>query len=268
MSKYKITSAYRQIDSQVAGVYVIRALCYHNEWKILPWYIGSGKSIRGRIINHFLQLRNNKHCNKIFQNFYNKYGEQNFEIDILEICSTDKTITREQFYLDTFKTFADIKAGFNIARIAESSQRGKKWSNERKEQTAKIHNSAIYKKKKDKAYEHVRKKFCLFSPLGARIEAIGLIKFCKQNNLRVDGISRLLQGEIPSVKGWRLTLESKIHKRSKTFKIISPFGNLIEATNITKFAQQHGINVTSLRHVIHGKRKEFCGWKNGSLATL
>jgi len=78
----KIICKPEDLDKQ--GVYVIR--CTESN-KI---YIGSTTmSFIKRYNHHFNQLENNKHKNSYLQNSYNKYGEESFEFDILEIC--DKT---------------------------------------------------------------------------------------------------------------------------------------------------------------------------------
>ena len=65
-------------------------------------YIGSTiMTFKKRFDHHVCHLRENKHKNKHFQNAWNKYGEDSFEYDILEICPKDKCLEREQYYLDT-----------------------------------------------------------------------------------------------------------------------------------------------------------------------
>ena len=64
------------------------------------YYIGSSKNIKDRIYRHFVALRNNKHKNKHLQASYNKYGWRVFESELVEECSLDKLVEREQFYLE------------------------------------------------------------------------------------------------------------------------------------------------------------------------
>jgi len=67
-------------------------------------YIGSTTmSFLKRLQHHVSQLRNNKHKNQYLQNAWNKYGEENFEFSILEICEKNECLTKEQYYIDSCK---------------------------------------------------------------------------------------------------------------------------------------------------------------------
>lgn len=48
-------------------------------------YIGSSNNIEKRIKDHFRNLKNNKHSNQYLQNAYNKYGNESFIFEILEV---------------------------------------------------------------------------------------------------------------------------------------------------------------------------------------
>ena len=70
-------------------------------------YIGSTiMSIKKRTDHHISLLRSNSHKNKHLQNAYNLYGEESFQIFILENTDKSNTLNREQFYLDnTLNTY-------------------------------------------------------------------------------------------------------------------------------------------------------------------
>lgn len=55
-------------------------------------YIGSSRNICNRLRCHYYELRNNKHCNKRLQNSWNKYGEENFEFQLVETCNLENLI--------------------------------------------------------------------------------------------------------------------------------------------------------------------------------
>jgi group I intron endonuclease len=79
-----------------SGVYIFRNTVNNK------CYIGSTvMTFKKRMDHHLWHLRENKHKNIHFQNAWNKYGEDSFEYDILEICDKDKCLEREQYYLDT-----------------------------------------------------------------------------------------------------------------------------------------------------------------------
>ena len=58
-------------------------------------YIGSSKNLMERIYIHFNQLKNNKHHSSYMQRCYNKYGEDLFKVEILEIMEFDENLLRE-----------------------------------------------------------------------------------------------------------------------------------------------------------------------------
>lgn len=62
-----------------SGVYYIE--CKVNKKK----YVGSAQDLNGRKVEHFKTLRNNQN-NKLLQEDFNKYGEENFEFVIVEEC--------------------------------------------------------------------------------------------------------------------------------------------------------------------------------------
>ena len=73
-------------------------------------YVGQSMSIKRRWRDHQRALKEGTHHNKHLQSAYNKYGEQSFTYEILELCSKNKLNEREQFYISIFDSF---KNGFN-----------------------------------------------------------------------------------------------------------------------------------------------------------
>lgn len=68
----------KNLENNISGVYMI--ICTYNNIK----YIGSSNDIKRRIKNHLSSLRSNIHHNKILQESFNKFGENNFVFRILE----------------------------------------------------------------------------------------------------------------------------------------------------------------------------------------
>lgn len=107
-------------------------------------YIGSTRSVYTRFRTHKNNLRRNNHENPHLQNAWNKYREENFEFEVLEECSEDQCINKEQHYLDTLLSAQDYlnkinnrfkEVGYNIRPIAESNkgctltdEQRKRWS--------------------------------------------------------------------------------------------------------------------------------------------
>lgn len=86
-------------------------------------YIGRTKqSTEERIKAHLTLLRSKKHTNKLMQEDYNQYGEDNFEYYELEKEVSFKDRNRECFYMDKYKT-CNSKYGYNT-RDNHSRARG------------------------------------------------------------------------------------------------------------------------------------------------
>jgi len=81
-------------------------------------YIGSAINLRQRRNEHFSRLRCNRHPNKHIQSSFNKYGEHNFDFEVLQLIQNPKSLSGcEQFWMD--KTgCADKKFGYNSSPTA------------------------------------------------------------------------------------------------------------------------------------------------------
>lgn len=91
----------------VPGIYKIESKC----GKI---YIGSAICLRRRFCTHRWNLRNGIHVNPIIQRYYNKHGEDSLSFVVIELCTKENLIVREQYYINTVNPF------FNINKIAGS----------------------------------------------------------------------------------------------------------------------------------------------------
>lgn len=79
--------------------------------------------------------RGDHHCIRL-QRSWNKYGEQEFVFEIVEIVSDKNTLrNREQFWLDTAKA-SNHNFGFNSSPDAERNS-GRKWTEEQKKHHSK-----------------------------------------------------------------------------------------------------------------------------------
>src|SRR6266516_5500915 len=92
-----------------AGVYACSGL-YKSETFKQPIYIGSAEDLQYRIEDqHINSLERNKHPhNPPLQNAWNKHSnKEGFVWWLLEICEPEKTLEREQVYLDLYRPFVD-----------------------------------------------------------------------------------------------------------------------------------------------------------------
>ncbi len=121
---------YKRPYSSKVGVYRIRNVINNKV------YIGStSTAFSSRKQAHFNTLRKNKHHSEHLQKSYNKYGENNFIFEILEICNKNKVIKLEQKWLDKIKSYLP-QNGYNLLRIAGSCK-GRVLTQEHKDKISK-----------------------------------------------------------------------------------------------------------------------------------
>lgn len=111
--------------------------------------MGSSFDIAKRIKNHFSRLKTKNHINPHLQASYDKYGKDNFIWEILEQCSVDSLLEREQFWMDETRCY-DRSVGFNNC-IKADSPLGYKHTDENKKRMSEL------KKGKKLKPEHVAK---------------------------------------------------------------------------------------------------------------
>jgi group I intron endonuclease len=109
------------------GIYKISCLATND------FYIGSSVSIKARFNRHKSDLRKNRHSSPILQNAYNKYGENSFVFEIIELCDRSELIKKEQYYLDTLKPKYNIlKIAYEVPVSPWTEERRKKMSERQK----------------------------------------------------------------------------------------------------------------------------------------
>ena len=97
----------RPLNSNSSGIYVI--LSSVNKYKI---YIGSAVCLSRRKNEHLCSLRKGNHNNRHIQRHYNKYGESDISFFIIEFCSIENLLIREQYWMDKLLPW------FNMSKIA------------------------------------------------------------------------------------------------------------------------------------------------------
>ncbi len=83
-------------------------------------YVGSAVIITKRWCNHRHDLEQRRHCNPHLQYSWNKYGEAAFKFSVLEYCSKQDLLDREQFHIDSLSATKQ-GVGFNMNPIAGSN---------------------------------------------------------------------------------------------------------------------------------------------------
>lgn len=91
------------------------------------FYIGSAKDLNKRKVNHFNNLKANRHINTHLQNAVNKYGIENFIFQSIVFCPVEYNIKMEQWFIDNLKPHYNIckTAGSVLGRIHKQETKEK-----------------------------------------------------------------------------------------------------------------------------------------------
>jgi len=92
--------------NRICGIYKIQNILNDKV------YIGSSIHIMNRWSRHRSDLEKNRSTSNKLQNSYNKNGKDNFKFSIIEECSIDDLLEREQLYIDLFDSY---NKGYNSA---------------------------------------------------------------------------------------------------------------------------------------------------------
>lgn len=87
------------MEKIISGIY-----CIHNIVNN-KMYIGESIDIYRRWHEHIQDLRDNMHVNVHLQRAWNKYGEKNFEFNILEECEENNLFEREKYWVKIYDSF-------------------------------------------------------------------------------------------------------------------------------------------------------------------
>lgn len=101
---------------RVSGVYIIRNTSNGDS------YVGSSFDVGKRLTTHKASLRKGNHHSIYLQRAWNKYGDVSFECELLETCSVDELINKEQKWINR------LVPKYNMSKYASSGMKGRKHS--------------------------------------------------------------------------------------------------------------------------------------------
>jgi len=104
-------------------------------------YIGSSSNIPKRYYRHLNSLRNCDHENRVLQRAFNKYGEKNFILAVIDICAEKDLLKIEQEWLNN----CDRSMCYNINY---DSNKPPSWKGKRHKKETKLKMSLAGKKRK------------------------------------------------------------------------------------------------------------------------
>jgi len=216
------------------------------------YYIGSAVKFSKRFLKHMSDLKKHIHHNCHLQKIYDEYGLDNLVFEIIEYVDNKvDIITREQYYIDT------LNPRYNICKIA-GSQLGQKRSDETKHKIGKASKGRkhteetklkISKAQKNMSEETKHK----MSELRKGIKNMLGKKHSEKTKRKMS------ENNAKYWLGKKLS-EKTILKKSKSFKLLSPQGQIVEGINISKFCRENNLHVGNMWQVINNKRKSNKGW--------
>ena len=89
-------------------------------------YIGQSLDIKNRWRHHINELNKNKHSNAHLQNAWNKYGEDRFKFEIIQICTVSELDVKERYWITYYNS---MENGYNLCE-GGGGCRGYKHTNE------------------------------------------------------------------------------------------------------------------------------------------
>ena len=216
-------------EFKTSGIYSIRNKCNN---KI---YIGSSKNIHSRISEHILDLNKDIHQNDYLQRSWNKYGEVNFELMIIELCEFDILLDREQYWMDFLKSY-NRKYGYNLQKDAKrhyvSEETRKKMSIKFSGKNNPRHGVKGCTRNAEQLKGHAKscskpviqfdkngKKICNYKSLKEAAEA---------NGINASGISSCLKGNAKTCGGYTWKYDVKFKKQHKKYDSKKPIKYILE----------------------------------------
>ena len=181
-------------------------------------YIGSTRNFRIRKKDHFSMLKNQKHPNPFLQKAWNKYGEQNFRVEIICYCEVKFLLRFEQKCLDVYQSYLP-KNGYNICRIASNPMIGRKHSEETKRKMSLSKNGSknhqfgklhIQETKQKISDSHKKKKIERIDPNTGEIKEYAGIRIAEREGFISESICRCCKNKQQKHKGyyWKYVLQT------------------------------------------------------------
>jgi len=208
------------------------------------FYIGSASiSFRKRFSNHKRLLHLNKNPCKFIQRVYNKNPDVDLIFEILQVCSKEDCIKREQYYIDT------LKPKYNLCKIAGSTLGMVKTKEAIKKQ---------FKAQRVYNDQEVISMFEMYNK-GIKVKKISKILNCKPNNVSCI-INKPNKYKLVKEK-YNLLIKNKKTTYNGTYLITKPNGEQLIVQNLTKYAKENGLEASNLNKCSNNLIKTSKGYK-------
>jgi len=217
---------------KICGIYIIKNNINN---KI---YIGQSIDIHKRWANHKNELKRNKHVNIHLQRAWNKYGEENFNFNILEKCNEESLSEKEINYINKYKSNIDM-FGYNLTAGGEKTKinkeilllKSKKYSKkvlqfDKQGNYIKEYQNAIFAAKELNGNNSIIYQCCINKWKSAYGYMWKFKKDCKIINGKVENISEYKKGS-KSIHICQLDLKGNFIKEWENCKRAGEFYNIV-----------------------------------------
>lgn len=239
---------------RTSGIYKI--ICTANG-KI---YVGSAKNLRERWRGHQKVLRKGSHHSIHLQNAWNKYGENSFIFEVIELVMPWSRIDREQYWLDKLKPY-NRRNGFNIAKKAEPFGDRQEYTPERRAKISETHKGNQYcKGRKMSAEERAeRSKSVVYREFTPEHKA--KISAAKMGHIVTDEMRENMRKSHVGEKQTPERILNNILANSENWIVTDPTGKEFHVKGLALFCREHGLNNSHMAAVAKGKLKHHKQWK-------
>lgn len=231
-------------------------------------YIGRSNS-KHRWYQHLSGLRLNRHHSYHLQYAWNKYGEDNFEFNVIDNAdSIEELVELEIFYTLKYKSW-DRDFGYNINIGGVHYDVSEATRQKLRNRPAKSRNDLSKRFRKTPFPK-------LIGPDGIVYEIEPSLRyFCKLRGLTTSCMGNLIHGRLNYYKGWTVDgkgtdIEQVKRKRADDISrariggrealFISPVGTEFLVTNVSRFSKENKLDSSIVNKIIRGQKKTTKGW--------
>lgn len=192
--------------------------------------------------------------NSALKNAFKKYGQESFEVEILEdgVVSLEELNRLEIFYAEKFNSYSPN--GYNLRKCGDN-QRLLPWQIE------------FLSNRNGCSKEYLLRKIDSWEIIKVK----NLSKFCRDNGFKRSGFYNMVRKRdgVLQCNGYCLaeTTETQLRDRNKrvnkgkVFRVISKDGEVIEFDDIKKFAEQNQTKESSLYRFLNGASSTYKGYR-------
>jgi group I intron endonuclease len=215
----------------------------------------------------------NRGYNDAFHKALRKYTHESFEWDVIyqSVDSIHCLNVMEKHFIIEHNSYINAinSNGYNMTLGGEGTL-GYKRTEEIKKKISDINKNRAIRGKKFKVWNE---------KLGI-LDGNSIAEFCRIYKLECGQLAKLIRGDVfkygeflkydgestidEAIEKYHTKKEQSMlvmgEKHSKTYKLKSPNGDIVELKNLSKFCRDNDLNHRSIRHIIYGRCNFHKGW--------